>query len=230
MAPGSERSRQAAPQDSAMMLVALGILAYAASMMTHEALGHGGYCIASGGHNVMLTAWWENCNFPSHAAPVIKAAGPGVQFGAGLLAWLMLHLFARSAIRLRCFFWLYMAFDLFISSGYVAFSGITNLEMPLKSSLGVSHLSCGAPALSCSDQWSTSCRCAQPRSSSSDLPASISQLDGFSAWSGFPMQLPVSSRAVPALSPRPWRMVPQRVWPGHRLPCPKHWDTGPCLV
>jgi hypothetical protein len=39
-----------------MMLGALGILAYAASMMTHEALGHGGYCLALGGHNVMLTA------------------------------------------------------------------------------------------------------------------------------------------------------------------------------
>jgi hypothetical protein len=35
-----------------MMLAALGILAYAASMMRHEALGHGGYCIAVGGHTV----------------------------------------------------------------------------------------------------------------------------------------------------------------------------------
>jgi hypothetical protein len=106
-----------------MMLGALGILAYAASMMTHEALGHAGYCLARGGHNVMLTAWGEGCS--SHP-PGIEAAGPGVQFGAGLLAWLVLHRLPRGNARLRYFFWLYMIFNLLISSGYVAFSGVTD--------------------------------------------------------------------------------------------------------
>ena len=102
------------------MLGALGILAYAASMMTHEALGHGGYCLALGGHNVMLTAWGEGC---SSQPPGIEAAGPGVQFGAGLLAWLVLHRLPQGTARLRYFFWLYMVFNLLVSSGYVAFSG-----------------------------------------------------------------------------------------------------------
>jgi hypothetical protein len=35
--------------DNAVVLGALGVLAYAASMMTHEALGHGVYCLAAGG-------------------------------------------------------------------------------------------------------------------------------------------------------------------------------------
>ncbi len=105
------------------MLGALAILAYAASMMTHEALGHGGYCLALGGHNIMLTAWGEGCS--SHP-PGIEAAGPGVQLGAGLLAWLVLHRLPRGAARLRCFFWLYMVFNLLVSTGYVAFSGVTN--------------------------------------------------------------------------------------------------------
>jgi len=109
------------------MLAALGILAYAASMMTHEGLGHGGYCLAAGGHNVALTAWWETCNFPTDAPLGIKAAGPGVQFGAGLLAWLVLHLLPPSAMRLRCFTLLYMVFNLFVSCSYVAFSGVTDL-------------------------------------------------------------------------------------------------------
>ncbi len=118
--------RQSASRDNAVMLAALGILAYAASMMTHESLGHGGYCLAAGGHNVMLTAWWETCHFPSAPAVGIKAAGPGVQFAAGLLAWLVLHLLSPEFARLRCFFWLYMVFNLFDSSGYVAFSGFIN--------------------------------------------------------------------------------------------------------
>jgi hypothetical protein len=112
-----------ASRDSGLMLVALGILAYAASMMTHEALGHGGYCLAFGGHNVMLTAWGESCDLH---APGIEAAGPGLQFGAGLLAWLMLRLVSPNAARLRYFLWLYMVFDLLVSSGYVAFSGVAN--------------------------------------------------------------------------------------------------------
>jgi hypothetical protein len=106
-----------------MMLGALGILAYAASMMTHEALGHGAYCFALGGHNVMLTAWGEGC---SVRPPGIEAVGPGVQFGGGLLAWLVLHRLPRGAARLRYFFWLYMVFNLLVSSGYVAFSGVTD--------------------------------------------------------------------------------------------------------
>jgi hypothetical protein len=109
-----------------MMLAALGILAYAASMMTHEALGHGGYCLAAGGHTVMLTVWRETCTFPGPPALGIKAAGPGVQFGVGLLAWLALRLLSPRAARVRFFLWLYMVFDLLVSSGYVAFSGVTN--------------------------------------------------------------------------------------------------------
>lgn len=114
------------PRDNAIVLGALGILAYAASMMTHEALGHGGFCIAVGGHNAMLTAWGEGCNFPKVQPPGIEAAGPGVQFGAGLLAWLLLHRLPPETIRLRFFFWLYMVFNLFVSSGYVGFSGISD--------------------------------------------------------------------------------------------------------
>lgn len=119
--------RQTTPCDSAVLLAALGILGYAASMVTHEALGHGGYCLACGGHTTLLTPWLESCAFPGAPALGIKAAGPGAQFGAGLLAWLALRLLSPGAPRLRFFLWLYMVFNLFVSLGYVAFSGITDL-------------------------------------------------------------------------------------------------------
>jgi hypothetical protein len=80
MAPENQRLAEPSPRDNPIMLGALGILAYAASMMTHEALGHGGYCLARGGHNVMLTGWGEGCSIHP---PGIEAAGPGAQFGAG---------------------------------------------------------------------------------------------------------------------------------------------------
>lgn len=106
-----------------MLLGALGILAYAASTMTHEALGHGGYCLALGGRNVMLTAWGEGC---SVQPPGIEAAGPGMQFGVGLLSWFVLHRLSPGSARLRYFLWLCMAFNLFVASGYVAYSGVTD--------------------------------------------------------------------------------------------------------
>jgi hypothetical protein len=117
------QSPQDPVSDHALVLGALGILAYAASMMTHEALGHGVYCLAAGGHNTGLSAWAEGCNL--HPAG-IEAAGPGLQFAAGMFAWLVLRQLSPDAATLRYFFWLYMVFDLFISSGYIAFSGVTD--------------------------------------------------------------------------------------------------------
>lgn len=125
--PGEQIMRPAASGDSGVMLAALGMLAYIASIMTHEALGHGGYCLVAGGHTTMLTGWWETCRFPSLPPAGIKAAGPGVQFCSGLVAWMLLHLVSPGANRLRYLLWLLMVFGLLISSAYVVFSGVTGL-------------------------------------------------------------------------------------------------------
>jgi hypothetical protein len=122
MRAANAQAAQHSVTDNAVVLGALGILAYAASMMTHEALGHGLYCLAAGGHNTGLTLWSESCNLHPLG---IEAAGPSLQFAAGLLAWAVLRLLSPNAAALRCLFLLYMLFDLFISSGYVAFSGVT---------------------------------------------------------------------------------------------------------
>jgi hypothetical protein len=122
MTPDSHKSAQPLPKDNPVILAALGILAYAASMMTHEALGHGGYCIAMGGHNIVLSGWNEGCSASPHG---IQAAGPILQSTAGLLTWSLLHRLPSAAARMRFFFWLYMVFSLFIASSYIAFSGVT---------------------------------------------------------------------------------------------------------
>jgi hypothetical protein len=69
-------------RDSAVMLGGLGFLAYVASMLTREAIGHGGACIAFGGRNLMLTGWRERCSLGGVEILAISAAGPGVQFAA----------------------------------------------------------------------------------------------------------------------------------------------------
>jgi hypothetical protein len=107
-----------------MTLGVLGVLAYCASMFSHEALGHGLACVARGGHNTMLTLWGEDCSVSS---PIITAAGPIIQFAGGVLAWLGLRgPSATGSLTLRVLVWLYMTYGLLISTGYVAFSAVTD--------------------------------------------------------------------------------------------------------
>lgn len=109
-------------KDNVVTLAALGALAYGLSMFTHEAIGHGSVCALAGGHTVMLSAWGERCSIQPWG---IEAAGPGVQFGAGLLAWLLLHMMPTRMTMLRAGSLFFMAYCLFVSSGYVLMSGLT---------------------------------------------------------------------------------------------------------
>ena len=107
--------------------------------MTHELLGHGIYCIAAGGHNTMFSMWQETCQFPAVPPVGVKAAGPGVQFAAGLGAWAILQLRLISSARLRYFLWLYMAYDLLIASSYLVFSGTTAFGDAADLIVGLNH-------------------------------------------------------------------------------------------
>jgi hypothetical protein len=119
----TQEEKNASAKDSAAMLISIGIVAYAASMMTHEALGHGIFCIAAGGQNVLLGSLGERCSFQPRG---IEVAGPAVQFASGLIAWFALRNLRPHHALLRHFLWLYMVFGLLVSSGYVAFSGVTD--------------------------------------------------------------------------------------------------------
>lgn len=111
-----------AAKDNIVTLAALGALAYGLSMFTHEALGHGGVCALAGGHTVMLSGWGERCSIQPAG---IEAAGPLTQFGTGLLAWLLLRVVPESVVALRTWLLFFMAYCLFVSSGYVLMSGFT---------------------------------------------------------------------------------------------------------
>src|ERR1700744_2183891 len=108
--------------DNILTIVALSALAYGLSMFMHEAVGHGGVCALAGGHTTMLSAWGERCSIQPAG---IEAAGPGVQFGSALIAWIFLRAMPERLVALRLWFLLFMAFGLLISSGYVLMSGVT---------------------------------------------------------------------------------------------------------
>ncbi|MGH9394690.1 MAG: hypothetical protein ACRD1E_11010 [Terriglobales bacterium] len=104
-------------------LVALALLAAAATTLLHEGVGHGGACLLAGGHNLLISTVSEECSVDNLW---IAAAGTLVNLAAGLIAGGWMARVQRAA-RLRYFLWLLAAFNWLTGAGYWLFSGVANL-------------------------------------------------------------------------------------------------------
>ncbi|MGH9414183.1 MAG: hypothetical protein ACRD0Y_10655 [Terriglobales bacterium] len=104
-------------------VIAMAVLAGACATLLHEGLGHGGACVLSGGHNLVISTVEESCTLANHW---IDAAGTLVNLAAGLIGWWWMHRIRRAA-RLRYFVWLLTAFNLLTGAGYFLFSGVGGL-------------------------------------------------------------------------------------------------------
>jgi len=126
--PGTGSSAAAQPispqttRPDPVTIVAIAIIATAITSFIHEGLGHGGMCMATGGHPLVLSTVHFECS----AEPRLVAAGGtlanlifGTLFWIGLLA-------VRKSASWRYFFWLLMTFNLFDAGGYFLFSGVGN--------------------------------------------------------------------------------------------------------
>jgi hypothetical protein len=97
-------------RDDLATLCAIGVLSAMVAAMAHEAVGHGGACVASGGEITLLSVIWFRC---SAGGALIDLAGPiagliGGLGGLALAAWQ-----PRSALRVRLFGLLLGSFGLF---------------------------------------------------------------------------------------------------------------------
>lgn len=110
------------PVDDWLSLAALGVLAFALTDVSHEALGHGLATLAVGGKAVLLTT----CNFNSSGkySRWIPAAGGLMNLAVGLGSLATLRLISPLGPLLRYFLVLVAAFNLFFAFGYPAYSGI----------------------------------------------------------------------------------------------------------
>ncbi len=104
-------------------MVALAVLAAAAATVLHEALGHGGACWLSGGHNLVISSVNEDCTV---ANPWISAAGTMVNLAAGCVFFLWARRVRRS-FHLRYLLWTAMMFNWLDAAGYWLFSGVGNI-------------------------------------------------------------------------------------------------------
>jgi hypothetical protein len=88
----------------------------------HEALGHGGMCVAAGGNPRVLSTVHFECSVDTR---LIAAGGTLANLIFGALSWGVARTFSKSA-SWRYFFWQLMTFNLFDAGGYFLFSGVGN--------------------------------------------------------------------------------------------------------
>jgi hypothetical protein len=103
-------------------LGAIAAVAFIVACVAHEAIGHGGMCLAVGGRITLLTSVYFHC---TNGGPLTDAAGPLMNLIAGAACWLL----ARNQpliSQTRLFFVLAMAFNLFWGAGYFILSAVTN--------------------------------------------------------------------------------------------------------
>ena len=112
----------AASRDNPATLVAIGLLAYASADIVHHAVGHGGMCLAQGGHIVSLSSIYLACTVRGAA---VDLSGPFANLILGLVALVAAH---RTSNAARLFFGLAAGFNLMWFSLQLVFSAATRTD------------------------------------------------------------------------------------------------------
>ena len=97
-------------------VAAVGLLAMCIVTFDHEALGHGGLCLALGGHITLLTTSLFACD---HRTIWLAPAGPAMNVFMGTLALMLNRVVPRDRPALKLFLILVTAFSYFWEGGYV---------------------------------------------------------------------------------------------------------------
>ncbi len=105
-------------------VVAIAIVAYVLADVLHEAVGHGGTCVLTGGKPLVLSTVHFDCGGDSRW---VAAGGTLVNLAAGAVSLGLLQLARDASAHLRYFLWLFMTVNLLQGGGYFLFSGVANV-------------------------------------------------------------------------------------------------------
>jgi hypothetical protein len=109
-------------------VTAIALVSYAASNVLHEAVGHGGACLALGGKPLVLSSVHFECGEQAMSALALRgvaAAGTIVNFIVGALALAIFRTTnALHKPHAAYFLWLFATLNLLSGAGYFLFSGI----------------------------------------------------------------------------------------------------------
>jgi hypothetical protein len=106
----------------ATTFVGMAVLAFIIACVSHEAAGHGLFCLGSGGEITLLTSAYAHCH-PSR--PLVDLAGPLMSLAVAAGAAVALHHSPKPSAR-AVFFGLLLAFSGFWGAGYCIFSAVTD--------------------------------------------------------------------------------------------------------
>jgi hypothetical protein len=111
-----------------LTVTTIALVAYAASNIVHEGLGHGGACVALGGRPRVLSSVHFECGdeaIGSAARRGVAAAGTIANVIAGALALMAFkRINPRQKPHAAYFLWLFTTLSLLSGPGYLLFSGI----------------------------------------------------------------------------------------------------------
>ena len=113
-----------------LTVIAIAAIASALSTQLHEAVGHGGACLALGGRVTEWGAFYVNCNAdgaPPMVARLVAAAGSTMNLLTALIAFALLRATPPTRPRARFFWWLMFTVGGFEWAGYYFFSGVSGL-------------------------------------------------------------------------------------------------------
>src|SRR5580692_8124550 len=102
-------------------VVAIAVIAYMFGTMLHEAVGHGGACLLTGGSPKEITTVSMDCSVDNR---LVTAGGTIINVVAGVLLFALGRMTPRTSPRLKYFLWIAMTVNLFAAAGYFGFSGI----------------------------------------------------------------------------------------------------------
>jgi len=114
-----------------LTVTAIALVAYAASNVAHEAIGHGGACVVLGGKPHVLSSVHFDCGEEAISALArrgVAAAGTIVNFIAGAIG--LVALTATNPVRkphMSYFLWLFTTLNFLMGAGYFLFSGVGNI-------------------------------------------------------------------------------------------------------
>src|SRR5581483_4585471 len=106
----------------ALTLAALGILAFVAQTLSHEAVGHGSLCVLFGGRIVLIAPFYMQCTIQPWT---MVAAGPGANLLEGLVAYLLLRRASGKAGPAVYWLWLFFLQTWLVAAGYLLVGAIS---------------------------------------------------------------------------------------------------------
>ena len=113
-----------------LTVAAIAVVTHALSSTIHEALGHGGACIAVGCNPRLLTTMQfqgDEHSLPKLAIDAISAGGFIANLVASSIAILLLRHHRGSARTGWFFLWLFATVNLLAAAGYPLYSGLANI-------------------------------------------------------------------------------------------------------